>query len=389
MFSTIMLIALLPVAILLVYIYRTDKVSPEPPSQLLKAFFYGTLSIPLTLLVVIPMGIIGLFPSDPETIPGAIAASFIGAAIPEECTKLLMLWLLLRKNRHFNERLDGIVYAVFVSLGFAAIENILYLFDNQDSFIAVGITRGILSIPLHFACGVLMGYFYSLTRFCKTTNTLNRLMIIIVPIAIHGIYDSIIMSLGIMSENYILLAMLLFFVLTSFCIVTLLVCYSRILRLKDMDMEGLPKSCFTDMPNGYTPHPTDCSDVLLPEGLNNLTESLSRNVHEIWAYERMKEGWSFGVQRNDIIKKHPCLVPYEQLPESEKEHDRNTAIGTLKFIMNSGYRIVKEEACEDTAKETAEGIKETSLPAVRETNGHYSQEIDEPARPCQEISENI
>lgn len=352
MISSILLIALLPIAILLIYIYRADKRSPEPASQLLKAFFFGTLCVPITLVMTIPMEAIGLFTYDPTTISGAISTSFFGAAIPEEGAKLLMLWLLLRKNRHFDERLDGIVYAVFVSLGFAAIENIMYLFENYDSFIIVGITRGVLSIPLHFACGVLMGYFYSMTSFGKKFRVANTLMIYIAPVVIHGIYDSILFSLGTMGEGSELTILFMFYVLVTFCIITLLVCYNHILKTRRMDIQDpniIPGS-FTDKVNGYTPQPIDFTGIQLPDELEGLMENLSRNVHEVWAQERLKEGWTYGTQRNDIIKKHPCLVPYEMLSESEKEYDRNTAMGTIKFIINSGYSIVKSEETDEYGK---------------------------------------
>ena len=68
---------------------------------------------------------------------------------------------------------------------------------------------------------------------------------------------------------------------------------------------------------------------------------MARNVHEVWAAERMAEGWRPGPERNDARKEHPCLVPYEELPESEKDYDRNTARETLKFIMSKGYKIVR------------------------------------------------
>lgn len=91
----------------------------------------------------------------------------------------------------------------------------------------------------------------------------------------------------------------------------------------------------------YTPQPLDVSDVKLPEDLEQLVEKMSKNVHEVWAESRMKQGWTYGEQRNDELKTHPCLVPYEELPESEKEYDRNTSIGTLKLIMKLGFKIEK------------------------------------------------
>jgi len=89
----------------------------------------------------------------------------------------------------------------------------------------------------------------------------------------------------------------------------------------------------------YTPQPIDTTDVKLPEELEQLVEQMSKNVHEVWAETRILQGWTYGEQRNDELKTHPCLVPYEELPEEEKEYDRNTAIGTLKLIMKLGFII--------------------------------------------------
>ena len=89
----------------------------------------------------------------------------------------------------------------------------------------------------------------------------------------------------------------------------------------------------------YIPQPIDTSDVELPEELKPLVEQMSKNVHEVWAETRVKQGWTYGEQRNDELKTHPCLIPYEELPEQEKQYDRNTAIGTLKLIMKLGFKI--------------------------------------------------
>ena len=91
----------------------------------------------------------------------------------------------------------------------------------------------------------------------------------------------------------------------------------------------------------YTPQPIDTTDVRLPEELEQLVEQMSKNVHEVWAETRIKQGWTYGEQRNDELKTHPCLVPYEELPEEEKEYDRNTSIGTLKLIMKLGFKIIQ------------------------------------------------
>lgn len=89
----------------------------------------------------------------------------------------------------------------------------------------------------------------------------------------------------------------------------------------------------------YIPRPIDTTDVKLPMELEELVEEMSKNVHEVWAETRISQGWTYGEQRNDELKTHPCLVPYEELPESEKEYDRNTSIETLKLILKLGFEI--------------------------------------------------
>jgi len=93
--------------------------------------------------------------------------------------------------------------------------------------------------------------------------------------------------------------------------------------------------------NNYTPSPIDTANIQLPEELMALAEAISKNVHEVWAQNRMKEGWTYGPVRDDQKRQTPCLVPYEELPEEEKAYDRNTALATLKFIVAKGFKIVK------------------------------------------------
>ena len=80
----------------------------------------------------------------------------------------------------------------------------------------------------------------------------------------------------------------------------------------------------------------------LPEELLELAEQMAERVHDVWAEERIHQGWSYGEQRDDVLKKHPCLIPYDNLPEEEKIYDRNTSMETLKFILKQGFKIVKE-----------------------------------------------
>lgn len=96
------------------------------------------------------------------------------------------------------------------------------------------------------------------------------------------------------------------------------------------------------MKNNYVPQPMDTSDIQLPDELNVLIEQMAKNVHEVWAESRIAQGWRYGEERNDTLKHHPCLVPYEELPEVEKAYDRDTALGTLKLISKLGFKITKE-----------------------------------------------
>ena len=95
------------------------------------------------------------------------------------------------------------------------------------------------------------------------------------------------------------------------------------------------------MKKNYVPQPMDTSDIQLPEELNVLIEQMAKNVHEVWAQSRIKQGWRYGNERSDALKQHPCLIPYEALPEVEKAYDRDTALETLKLISKLGFKIIK------------------------------------------------
>lgn len=91
----------------------------------------------------------------------------------------------------------------------------------------------------------------------------------------------------------------------------------------------------------YTPKPIDLSDINLPQELDELREAIAENIHEVWSAGRIKEGWSYGPERDDKHKKHPDLIPYSQLPDGEKEYDRETAMNTIKLVIKLGYDLVK------------------------------------------------
>lgn len=192
----VIIAALLPILLLLFYIYRKDSHQPEPASWLWKAVVYGVCAGLLTIIVMslIP-GLQDIMPDLADSIRGAIVRAFCYAAIPEEAAKLLMLWLLIRKNPYFDEYMDGIVYATCVGLGFAGLENILYLVNNLDSVMSVAIGRALFAVPGHFFFAVAMGYFLSLAYFTGRNKPLYYLLAYLVPVLLHGIFDSILMSM--------------------------------------------------------------------------------------------------------------------------------------------------------------------------------------------------
>ena len=194
----ILLAALAPIAILAYYIYRRDKFQKEPVKELLKAFGMGILSVPVSLLISTPLEFAGFYSMETQTLLDAVKLSFLGAAIPEEIAKFLMLWLFVRKSRCFDENVDGIVYASVVSLSFAAVENILYLVTNYESWISVGITRALFSVPGHFFFGVLMGYYYSLFRFYPAAGRKVKWLVLGAPILAHGLFDTVLFSVEVL-----------------------------------------------------------------------------------------------------------------------------------------------------------------------------------------------
>ena len=181
-----LLVAVVPAVVLIVYIMIRDKYEREPIRKILLTFFAGMLAVPLDL------SLIAIFDLDylPLMYDGAvsvqIATAFFSAAIPEEFSKFVILFLLIWWSKDFNERMDGIVYAVCVSMGFATVENIMYVFDEPSC--AWG--RALFAVPGHFLFAVLMGFFLSLAKFSVKHKFRNWTMTLVAPILAHGIYDA-------------------------------------------------------------------------------------------------------------------------------------------------------------------------------------------------------
>lgn len=188
----IVALALIPVVLLGWWIYRKDSARPEPLRELVRAFLFGVGSTFVSLVISTVMNYVGLFVYDLGSFTGAISTALFAAAIPEECAKLLMLWLFLSKSKHYDEYLDGIVYAACVGLGFAGTENILYLLQSDD-WVGTGIVRGLTAVPAHFAIACAMGYFFSKRHFGDRSR-ITAVCILAVPILIHWIYDALAFS---------------------------------------------------------------------------------------------------------------------------------------------------------------------------------------------------
>ena len=186
-------LAVLPALILLFYTYQQDKLQREPVKMIVKGFFFGWLSVFCSFLISVPSLNLGLFSQQLNSFSDAFRQAFFGAAIPEETAKLFCLWLFLRKNPYFDERMDGIVYAVCIGMGFAAFENIEYLFASGTDWVTTGIGRSLTAIPGHFGFAVLMGYFYSLYRFDRSKAPGAGLKMWLYPVLAHGLYDTVAM----------------------------------------------------------------------------------------------------------------------------------------------------------------------------------------------------
>lgn len=188
MLNSLLFISLAPVVIIAFYIYSRDRYEKEPASILIKALLTGALCV---LPVLLTEGLLLKIYRGPEGIDEAAYTAFIVAGLTEEGVKFLALWLFFWGNRNFTEKFDGIVYAVYVALGFAAIENIIYVFQGGFS---VGILRALTAVPAHALFGIMMGYNLGLARFNRRYRVLNLSAAFIIPFISHGAYDFLLLG---------------------------------------------------------------------------------------------------------------------------------------------------------------------------------------------------
>ena len=188
----LIIIAVTPAIALGLAVYLTDRFDREPLRLLTKVFVFGALS-------VIPIVFVGKFLVSLNIFTGLLGiafTAFIIAGLTEEFFKREVILRIAYKNRAFDEKLDGIIYAVFASLGFATVENIMYVLVHYSSNPHVGLYRGLLSVPAHALLGVTMGYYLSLAKFSYNENFERSYLrkALLVPAFLHGLFNFILMA---------------------------------------------------------------------------------------------------------------------------------------------------------------------------------------------------
>ena len=176
----LLIFAVLPPLLIAYYVYQKDKYDKEPKSLIIKSFLFGCIAIlPALFLETI---------YDPSIFPNLFLYVFFGIALIEEGVKYFFLRNYMYKKEEFNEPMDGIVYAVMISLGFATVENIFYVFGNEEQGFSVAIMRMFTAIPLHAVCGVILGYFVGLAKFSEDKQPLFFKGFFL-AVLIHALYN--------------------------------------------------------------------------------------------------------------------------------------------------------------------------------------------------------
>ncbi len=184
---TTLLASLAPVLIILFYVYFRDKYEKEPLGMLIKALLLGVV---IVVPVVFTARLLMNFMPQSGRVAAAAWHAFVVAGTSEELFKFLALYLLIWRSPSFNEKFDGIVYAVFVSLGFAGVENVLYVMEGgmQTAFL-----RALTAVPAHAIFGIIMGYYLGIAHMYAELKVKYLVRALLVPIVLHGIYDFILM----------------------------------------------------------------------------------------------------------------------------------------------------------------------------------------------------
>jgi len=181
---SLLALALAPGVAIAIYIYLKDKHEREPLSLLLISFLYGVLSTAVTLFISLPLDFIFLI--NEQNVVHQFGNAFFKVALVEEFSKFIFIRFILYNNKNFNEPFDGIVYACMVGMGFATLENIIYVFQYGAP---TGFIRIFTAVPAHATFAVLMGYFLGKAKFTHRKELYYSFLALLIPTAFHGAYD--------------------------------------------------------------------------------------------------------------------------------------------------------------------------------------------------------
>ncbi len=267
----LLFLAVIPVVVILTYIYKKDK-NKEPGKLLTLLFIMGILSCFMVLAVSEIVFLIFPFMekgSDYMTFFELMAYAFIGVALVEEFCKFFMTYIFSYRNKAYDEVYDGIVYAVFVSLGFAFFENLLYVFSNQS--ISVGISRGLLAVPGHACDAVFMGYYLSVAKVYahqnkKNLERKNIAFSILVPTILHGIYDFCLFT-----GNLLFIILFLGFVVFMYI--------AAFKKIKQLSAQSKAKQPAPQQHKGFEPQVVDNSQYTQNNQRGNMNSVPSHNNH--------------------------------------------------------------------------------------------------------------
>ncbi|SEA02395.1 Membrane proteinase PrsW, cleaves anti-sigma factor RsiW, M82 family [Lachnospiraceae bacterium NK3A20] len=188
----VLILGMVPALLLILYMYRLDKIEPEPVGLLGRLFLFGGLTtIAAGIIEEIGMLIAGALIWNPKSLIFLLVENFIVVGIAEEGMKHLALRRISWYRPEFNYRFDAVVYSTAVALGFAAFENVMYIFNFG---LGVAPIRAITAIPMHCICGIFMGHYYGEAKLCEMRHEWSKMnyyqaMSLIIPILLHGFYD--------------------------------------------------------------------------------------------------------------------------------------------------------------------------------------------------------
>ncbi len=226
----VLLLAFIPVLIIALYVYKRDVYQKEPLSALIKAFAGGMCSAVVVLLIGTLLDLSGI-----DIQSNVFLRAFVSAALIEEGTKFYFLYKLFWRSPDFDERFDGIVYAVFVSLGFAFVENVLYIYQDINNAESIAYARAFSAVPAHALFAIAMGYGMGMAKFSRKNSTALLTYGLLSAVFIHGTYDFLLMfadELNATNESFSAFISMLFYV---FVILMWVAGFKRMKKLSEED----------------------------------------------------------------------------------------------------------------------------------------------------------